>query len=122
MAKGPDGHGAERRQQRRITVGLGVIVRGSDEKGRRFEETSEILDVSRTGASFATARNIKVGTDLELIIPKLGLARPSSDDFETLAHVVRVTSGSREGENIIGVQFVGPKFHRVFITEGTASS
>ncbi len=112
--------GQERRQQRRITVGLPVLVRGADGTGRRFEETSEILDVSRTGASFSMRREIAVGADLELMIPKLGLGRPSPDDFQTLAHVVRVSDGADDGEKILGVQFVGPRFHRVFITEGSS--
>jgi hypothetical protein len=110
---------AERRMQRRINVGLQVVVRGADGAGHRFEEVCAILDVSRTGASFATARDISAGDDLELMIPKLGLGRPSPDDFETLAHVVRVSEGQKDGERIVGVQFVGPRFNRVFITEGS---
>ena len=109
--------GAERRTQRRITVGLQVVVRGSDEAGRRFEETCQILDVSRTGASFAISREVPAGSDLEIMIPKLGLGRPSPDDFQTLAHVIRVSMDKNEAERVVGVQFVGPRFNRVFITE-----
>lgn len=113
---------ADRRKQRRITVGLQVIVRGTDGAGRRFEETAQILDVSRTGASFATARDVPLGSDLELLIPKLGLGRQSADDFQTLGHVVRVRAGEGEGEKILGVQFVGPRFNRVFIAEASSES
>jgi hypothetical protein len=63
-----------------------------------------------------------VGSDLELLIPKLGLGRSSPDDFQTLAHVVRVSRGTNEGERVIGVQFMGPRFNRVFITEGSSES
>jgi hypothetical protein len=106
----------DRRGQRRISVGLQIVVRGTDGSGRRFEETSQVLDVSRTGASFTCSRELPMGADLELLIPKLGLGRPSADDFQTLAHVMRV--GPAEGGGfVIGAQFVGPRFHRVFITE-----
>jgi len=117
-----NGEGRDRRLQRRINVGLSVIVRGNDGSGHRFEEKSEIVDVSRTGASFSTRHDVALGTDLELVIPKLGLGRPSPDDFQTLAHVVRVSDGSSAGEKILGVQFVGPRFNRVFITEGSTES
>jgi len=120
--KNQGGDGRDRRMQRRINVGLAVLVRGNDGAGHRFEEKSEILDVSRTGASFSTRRDIAIGADLELVIPKLGLGRSSPDDFETLAHVVRVTDGPAENEKIIGVQFMGPRFHRVFITETSSES
>ena len=112
--------GADRRMQRRISVGLQIVVRGQDRAGRRFEETSNVVDVSRTGASFSTVRDIPVGADLEVMIPKLGLGRPSPDDFQTLAHVVRISESAESEERLVGVQFVGPRFHRVFITEGTA--
>ncbi len=109
---------SERRTQRRIHVGLPLLVRGSDAGGRRFEDPSEVRNVSRTGASFVTTREIAVGMDLEIVIPKLGLGRPAPDDFQTLARVVRVEPGTKEGELIVGVHFVGPRYNRVFITEG----
>lgn len=116
--KSANGAVDERRKQRRISVGLDVIVRGQDRDGRRFEVTSQILDVSRTGASFLTPRDIEMGADVEILIPKLGLSgRPSRDDYQTLAHVVRVIDDPVSGQRVIGVQFVGPKFNRVFITE-----
>ena len=109
---------SERRTQRRIHVGLPLVVRGTEANGRRFEDSTEVRNVSRTGASFATTREIAIGMDLEIVIPKLGLGRSSPNDFETLARVVRVEPGASENERIIGVHFVGPRFHRVFITEG----
>lgn len=120
--KDKDALGAERRMQRRITVGLHVVARGTDGGGRRFEETCQIIDVSRTGASFSIARDVTVGSDLELVIPKLGLGRSSADDFQTLAHVVRVSESNGQGERVIGVQFMGPRFNRVFITEGSSGT
>jgi hypothetical protein len=108
---------SERRTQRRIHVGLPMLVRGSDSAGRRFEDPTEVRNVSRTGASFSTTREISIGMDLEVVIPKLGLGRPSPDDFQTLARVVRVEPGAGEGERIVGVHFVGPRYNRVFITE-----
>ena len=118
-AKSKNG-GDDRRKQRRISVGLDIVVRGQDREGHRFDTTSQILDVSRTGASFLTTRDIAMGADLEVMIPKLGLGRASKDDYQTLAHVVRVVDDPVSGQRVIGVQFVGPRFNRVFITEETA--
>ncbi len=109
---------AERRLQRRIAVGLPMLVRGVDGPGTRFEDAAQTFDVSRTGASFVTRREIRMGMDLEIVIPQLHSPRHTGD-FTTLAHVVRVVPGSKPGESVVGLQFIGPRFHRVFITEAT---
>jgi len=111
--------GRERRVQRRIHVGLAILVRGSDPDGRRFEDSAHSFDLSRTGLSFATARELKIGDDLEIVIPQSGLGPNTPKDFSTLAHVVRVRDGESSGEKIVGVQFYGPRLNRVFVSEST---
>lgn len=112
------GDGRERRVQRRISVGLPILVRGSDASGR-YEDAVHSFDLSRTGLSFATAREIAVGDDVEIVIPPSGSVRRPEKEFCTLAHVVRVENGEADGERIVGVQFSGPRLNRVFVSEGT---
>jgi hypothetical protein len=110
------GEGRERRVQRRIHVGLPILVRGSD-AGGRYEDAVQSFDVSRTGLSFATARAIALGDDVEIVIPPSGSLRNTEKEFCTLAHVVRVQNGESASERIVGVQFFGPRLNRVFVSE-----
>jgi len=112
--------GSERRVQRRIEVGLPIVVRGTDREGERFEDTAQSYNVSRTGASFSTLRQLEVGMEVELSIPRPGTRREPETDFVTLARVVRVLPEKKDRGRIVGVQFVGPRFHRVFVSESTA--
>lgn len=113
---------SDRRIQRRIAVGLPMTVRGTDAAGIRFEDASQTHNVSRTGVSFITSRELKLGMDVEIAISREG-ARDS--DFQTLAHIVRVEPAEPDApakdapqQYLIGVQFIGPRFHRVFVNEG----
>lgn len=114
-----DGGGSERRAQRRVTAGLPIIVRGSDAAGHRYEESATSFDVSRTGLSFITTREIAVGDELEVLIPQGGTVRNREREFSTLAQVVRVQKGETEKERIVGVQFLGRHLNRVFVSETT---
>lgn len=112
--------GRERRVQRRINVGLSIVVRGSDPSGHRYEDAAHSFDLSRTGLSFVTAREVAVGDDLEILIPQGGWSHNPDKDFSTLAHVVGVRKGETDGERIVGVQFYGPRLNRVFVSESTS--
>jgi hypothetical protein len=110
----------DRRTQRRIAVGLPMTVRGTDAGGIRFEDASQTHNVSRTGVSFLSSRELKLGMDVEITISREGA---KDSDFQTLAHVVRVEAASESPEDapqqfLVGVQFIGPRFHRVFVNEG----
>lgn len=111
--------GSERRTQRRVTAGLPIVVRGSDAAGHRFEESTTSFDVSRTGLSFVTAREIAVGDELEILIPQSGVFRKPDREFSTLAQVVRVQKSENDKETIVGVQFLGRHLNRVFVSETT---
>ncbi len=107
------GQARERRMERRINVHLPMHVRGTSHDGVRFEEITESENVCRTGAAFCTMRQLDVGADLEITIPL-----PKSDsDFATRGRVVHVEPGRRQHEQIVGVEFTGPRFHRVFVPE-----
>jgi hypothetical protein len=53
------------------------------------------------------------------VIPPSGAVRRPEKEFCTLAQVVRVQNGEAEGERIVGVQFLGARLNRVFVSEGT---
>lgn len=111
--------GPERRVQKRIHVGVPIVVRGTDAAGHRFEDAAHSFDVSRTGLSFTTGREIAIGADLEIVIPRSGALRSRERDFSTLAHVVRVEDGQVAGEWLVGVHFTETHLNRVFVSEST---
>lgn len=112
-SEGAAGRALERRLERRISVHLPMRVRGTDHAGIHFEELTASENVCRTGAAFCTTRHLDVGADLEITIPL-----PKSDsDFATRGRVVHVEPGRRLHEQIVGVEFTGPRFHRVFVPE-----
>lgn len=112
------------RKERRIRVRLPVEVRGIDRSGVRFNERTESTDLCRQGAAFVLSRDLELGADLDILIP---LARPAgraparataeatSGDFATQARVRHVRS-VQDG-SVIGVEFIGSHFHRVFLSE-----
>ncbi len=114
-----DGGGSERRTQRRVTAGLPIIVRGSDAGGQRYEESTTSFDVSRTGLSFVTTREIAVGDELEILIRQSRGFRNRDREFSTLAQVMRVQKGESDKEKVVGVQFLGRHLNRVFVSETT---
>ena len=118
-AQNPEDTGRNRRMQRRVDVGLPVVVLGTDSEGQAFQETAQSSNVSRTGASFVTTRPLEVGMEVELIISRTEGPRSAEKDFNTRARVMRVSQGENPRERIIGVHFLGPRFHRVFVSEST---
>ena len=111
--------GSNRRMQKRIAVGLAMLVRGVERDGTAFEDSTQSYNISRTGASFTTARQLEVGMELEIIIPGRTTPRGTENDFIAQARIVRILPGKSEAEKTIGVQFVGPRFHRIFVSEST---
>jgi len=47
-------------------------------------------------------------------------SRRFENDFETQGRVVHVSESEPDGERLVGVQFVGPRFQRVFRSESAA--
>ncbi len=96
-----------------------MLVRGIDSDGLKFEDAAHSYDVSRSGASFLSNRELEMGMTVEIIIPRQGSSRGPESDFVTQAKVVRVERGKSSREIRFGVVFVGPRFHRVFLSEST---
>lgn len=100
---------------------LPLCVRGRDARGFAFEEDTSSENLCRSGAAFRTRFDVAVGSNLQIRIPLSGpAARRNENDFETLGRVVHVSSPRTDGEKLVGVQFVGPRFQRVFRSESAA--
>ncbi len=108
------------RSERRIAVRLPLRVRGRDSRGVVFEEETSSENLCRSGAAFLTRFDVAVGSDLEIRIPFSHYAsRRSEADFATSGRVVHVAD-SPQGDHLVGVQFTGPRFQRVFRPENAA--
>ena len=103
------------RKERRIRVRLPVEVRGTDRNGARFDERTICEDVCRQGVALALSRELEVGTSLEISI-LLSLQAPQGQrDFSTQGLVRHVRKA--DGGLVLGIEFTGPHFHRVFHSE-----
>ncbi len=112
---------SKQRSERRISVRLPLRVRGRDSRGVTFEEETSSENLCRSGAAFVTRFDVAIGSDLEIRIPFSRYAsRRTEPDFATSGRVVHVGDSQSDGERLVGVQFTGPRFHRVFRSESAA--
>ena len=112
---------SKQRSERRIAVRLPLTVRGRDTRGVTFEEETSSENLCRGGAAFLTRFDLAIGSDLEILIPFSVIAsRRNEPDFATQGRVVHVRDTQGEGERLVGVQFTGPRFRRVFRSESAA--
>jgi hypothetical protein len=111
---------SKQRSERRISVRLPLKVRGRDARGITFEEETSSENLCRNGAAFVTRFDVAIGSDLEIHIPSRHMSRRMEEkDFATSGRVVHVAE-AQPGERLIGVQFTGPRFQRVFRSESAA--
>jgi hypothetical protein len=111
---------SSQRSERRIAVRLPLRVRGRDKRGVIFEEETSSENLCRGGAAFVTRFDVAIGSDLEISIPFSHYAALRKEpDFATQGRVVHVRN-SQEGERLVGVQFTGPRFRRLFHSESAA--
>jgi hypothetical protein len=114
---------SEQRTDRRIAVRLPLTVSGRDSRGVIFQEETSSENLCRSGAAFVTRFELAVGCDVEIHIPiaQSSVRRKGMEsDFATRGRVVHVESAESGGEKIIGVQFTGPRFRRMFLSESAA--
>jgi hypothetical protein len=96
-------------------------VRGRDRRGIIFTEETSSENLCRNGAAFITRFDVALGSDLEIRIPLTHQAMRRTDaDFATRGRVVHVGETQRSGERVVGVQFIGPRFQRMFRSESAA--
>jgi hypothetical protein len=101
-------------------VRLPLKVRGRDSRGIVFEEETSSENLCRNGTAFVTRFDVAVGCDLEIRIPFSRYpSRRTEKDFATSGRVVH-SAESQPGERLVGVQFTGPRFQRVFRSESAA--
>jgi len=96
---------------------LPLRVRGCDARGFSFEEDTASENLCRGGAAFRTRFDLAIGSNLQIRIPSQNVARRIDSEFETQGRVVHVTEPLTNGERVVGVQFTGPRFQRVFRPE-----
>jgi hypothetical protein len=112
---------SKQRSERRISVHLPMRVRGRDRRGVSFEEDTSSKNLCRSPAAFVTRFDLALGSDLEIHIPFSRYAsRRNEPDFATNGRVVHVSESQPDGERLVGVQFTGPRFQRVFRSESAA--
>src|SRR5215469_12037358 len=105
----------ERRRERRVPVHLPIVVRGTDRTGYAFEERTSSENLCRGGAAFATRYPVELGNQLEISIPPAAAISGDEDkEFSTQGRIVHIKRGRTNQELIVGVEFTGPRFHRVF--------
>jgi hypothetical protein len=111
----------KQRSERRISVHLPMQVRGRDRRGILFTEETASENLCRNGAAFITRFDVALGSDLEIRIPLTHQAMRRTDaDFATRGRVVHVGEAQVGGERVVGVQFIGPRFQRMFRSETAA--
>ena len=110
---------SKQRSERRISVRLPLRVRGKDARGFNFEEDTNSENLCRSGAAFRTRFDVAIGSNLEIRIPNR-IVRRHEPDFETQGQVVHVSAPELDGEKLVGVRFVGPRFQRMFHPESAA--
>ena len=132
---------SRQRSERRISVRLPLKVRGRDSRGVTFEEETSSENLCRNGAAFVTRFDVAIGSDLEIRIPnsqyaarrtqpdrfggpsngnRFAASRFNESDFATHGRVVHVCNSESGKEKLVGVQFTGPRFQRVFRSESAA--
>ena len=112
---------SKQRSERRIAVRLPLKVRGRDRRGVVFEEETSSENLCRNGAAFVTRFDVAIGSNLEIYIPVSHyVSRRSEADFSTQGRVVHIGNSQSAGEHVVGVQFTGPRFQRVFRSESAA--
>jgi hypothetical protein len=109
----------ERRRERRVPVHLPIVVRGIDLTGTSFEEHTSSENLCRGGAAFATRYPVNLGIHLEIQIPVVATSASDDTEFSTQGRIVHIKPGRDQHELIVGVEFTGPRFHRIFVSEST---
>ena len=113
-----EARGTERRRERRVSVRLPMRVKGTDERGVTFEESTASENVCRSGAAFLSRHPLPLGADLEIIIlTSAGGSAQQENSFLTRGRVVHIEQKSEFGANLVGVLFIGSRFNHVFVPE-----
>jgi hypothetical protein len=109
----------ERRRERRVPVHLPMMVRGTDRTGEWFEERTFSENLCRGGVSFSTRYVLDMGARIEISIPAAQSAGEPHAEFSTAGRIAHVKPGNSDRGLIVGVEFTGPRFNRMYVSEST---
>lgn len=109
----------ERRRERRVPVQIPILVRGTDRQGEWFEERTASVNLCRGGVAFSTRYSLDLGSKLEINIPPASTATEKETEFSTQGRIVHLAPVGKDREVVVGVEFTGPRFHRIFVSEST---
>ena len=115
-----DDHPQKRRRTNRMRVRFPIEVHGVDRSGASFDERTISEDLCRQGAAFRLSRDIDPGTSLEIMIFLPRETPQGQRHFSTEGLVRHVKKDA--GGPIIGVEFTGPQFQRIFWSESSSPS
>ena len=108
----------ERRIDRRVQVHLPMFIKGTDGTGKNFQDTAQSVNVSRRGAAFILDRQVEKGANLEIRIPvPRGGTAKEPEEFSTICRVVHVRDVGGALGRLVGVEFTGRSFQRIFVSE-----
>ena len=109
----------ERRREHRVQVHLPMLVRGTDRTGSTFEERTTSENVCRGGVAIITRHPVELGSKLDIQITVFSSAAGKDTPFTTQGRIVHLKKGSAEHAFVVGVEFTGPQFNRIFVSEST---
>jgi len=98
----------DKRRQKRVSVGIPIRVKWSDNNGNRFEEVTKSINVSSDGALFPLKVPIRAGMLLDLSLPlprNLQKSAAPKAVYETTGLVVRVEQTGNPQSFLIAVRF-----------------
>jgi hypothetical protein len=97
-----------------------MLVRGTDRNGLPFEERTTCENVCRGGVAVVTRYPVELGDQLEIQITVFPSSSGKAAPFSTQGRIVHVKKGSGESGFVVGVEFTGPQFNRIFVSESTS--
>jgi hypothetical protein len=77
------------------------------------------VNLCRGGAAFSTRFAVDLGMKIEINIPASPSASEPDAEFSTHGRIVHLKPGGTDREMIVGVEFTGPRFHRMFVSESS---
>ena len=110
----------ERRREHRVQVHLPMLVRGTDRTGSSFEERTTSENVCRGGVAVITHHPVELGSQLDIQITVFPSGARKDTLFTTQGRIVHVKKGSAEHAFVVGLEFTGPQFNRIFVSESTS--
>ncbi|HJQ24311.1 MAG TPA: PilZ domain-containing protein [Blastocatellia bacterium] len=99
----------ERRRAPRLQLALPAHVTGHDRYHGKWQETTQTLNVSRSGVAIPLSRRIPQGTVLRLTLPLPARWRThdhSSHNYNVYA-IVRRVERPQQGRQVVGLEFLG---------------